>query len=169
MRKTVILFGCLVIFGSLEDRSLADARANPRVKLISAAGENVSAARGLLTAIEKGSKEDMRRNAIELVRAGRGDVVLPLLRDASDAVKQEAVRSVSGIKKREVAQALLSSIPKAERFSVKGGAEAIALRIETRKVFIETLENIVGVSIGPKWTNEEISNHLGKVIDSLPE
>ena len=89
-----------------------------------------------------------------LVVANHLDVVIDLLRDPSDVVKQEAASALAGVKSKAVAEDLLDSYEMLE-VAVRGGDEEQLLRRETKAVYENALTRVTGVQINQEWDMEQ--------------
>ena len=150
------------------NEALSQTELPTRRKLVSPPKEYQELAGNLLSALANGSRESIKPSISALVSAGGVELVIPLLEDPSDVVKQEAAHALKIVKTKRVAKALLSAIPSND-VAVRGGDEALLLRRETRGVFIDVLSHLFGTPIYENWTNEELKERIERRIIKMPD
>jgi len=164
---------CIMVAGAILGSIImcnvfAESPKQPREKLQNLADSGDTLGRNLLSAIQKGDQSSIRTNAQSLVAANHFDVVVDLLRDSSDVVKQEAASALARVKSKAVAAALLDSYAMLD-VAVRGGDEAQLLRKETKTVYENALAQVTGVQINQEWDREQKHKTFQDAIRRMPE
>ncbi|NJK91145.1 MAG: hypothetical protein HC904_04500 [Blastochloris sp.] len=166
MKYTIIAILLIITMGCYINRVEAGNEMKSRENLRLVSDESKKSAEALLVAIEQGSRDSINQHMKELVTAGKIDLVASLLDDPSEAVKQEAARSLAKQKTRKVATALLAAMSKLN-VAVRGGDEAQILRAETKQTFREVLSSVIDSEIKEEWTEAETARHIENALKKM--
>jgi hypothetical protein len=166
MKSIIVAVALTFTTGVYVSSVKADDEMKTRENLRLVSGESQKTSEALLVAIEQGSRDAIKQHMKELIDFKKVDLVVSLLDDPSDVVKQEAAQSLSNVKSKKVANTLVVAMSKLH-VSVRGGDEAQILRSETKKAFKEALVNITETKIDERWTEGETMRHLEKAVKSM--